>query len=393
MKHKIVIFILMLGVFSIINTEMGVIGILPLIANHYEITITDAGLLVSLFALAVAFAGPTMPLLFSGMNRKKAMIMVLSIFALCNLISAFAQNFTTALIARVIPAFFHPIYVSLALSVAGSCVEESEAPKAISKVLIGVSAGMVLGVPVVSLIANETSLMMGMLFFALVNVIALIATMLIIPNQPVTQKLTYGEQLSCLKQPLTWQSIFAVIFLNGAIFGVYSYLSELLSTITKLSDHAVSSMLLIYGLANIVGNMIGGRELSKHPIRFVKIFPIILGIVYIALFFMGEWTIPMAILTLVWGILAGVAGNINQYWITSTVINAPEFGNGLFLAATNLGTTIGTTLCVFFIQMIGIESIMLGGILLLIMSSLFILLRIRKVQKSSTISFLQKEPR
>ena len=86
MKNKLIIFILTLGVFSIINTEMGIIGILPLISTHYGITITDAGLLVSLFALVVAFAGPTMPLLFSRMNRKKAMITVLGMFTICNII-------------------------------------------------------------------------------------------------------------------------------------------------------------------------------------------------------------------------------------------------------------------------------------------------------------------
>lgn len=73
MRKNLIIFILTLGVFSIINTEMGIVGIMPLISEHFNITITDAGLMVSLFALAVAIAGPTMPLLFSRMNRKRAM--------------------------------------------------------------------------------------------------------------------------------------------------------------------------------------------------------------------------------------------------------------------------------------------------------------------------------
>lgn len=383
MKNKLIIFILTLGVFSIINTEMGIIGILPLISTHYGITITDAGLLVSLFALAVAFAGPTMPLLFSRMNRKKAMIMVLSMFTICNLIAAFAPNFMIALIARVLPAFFHPIYVSLALTVAGSSVEEREAPKAVSKVLMGVSAGMVLGVPIVSFIANSTSLMVGMLFFAIVNAIALIATLIFIPTQPVSERLTYGEQLKCLKFPITWISILGVVFLNGSIFGVYSYLAEILGTVTKMSENTISIVLLVYGLANIAGNMIGGKELSRRPLRFVRHFPILLGIVYIVLFFMGELTIPMVILTFIWGVLAGAAGNINQYWITSVTLDAPEFGNGLFLAATNLGTTIGTTICGLFITSMGINYTIFGGMLLLVLSLLLILWRILKYHQTS----------
>lgn len=385
MKKNMVVFILTLGVFSIINTEMGIIGIMPLISQHYDVTITDAGLMVSLFALAVAIAGPTMPLLFSRMKRKKAMVMVLAMFTMCNVIAAFAPNFIVALIARVLPAFFHPIYVSLALTVAASSVEEKDAPKAVSKVLMGVSAGMVLGVPIVSFIANATSLMIGMLFFAIVNLIALAATIFLIPEQPAAEKLSYGEQLTCLKQPMIWISIFGVMFLNGAIFGVYSYLAELLGTVTNLSDNVVSMMLLVYGLANIVGNMVGGKELSTRPIHFVKIFPILLGIVYFVLFLVGELTIPMAIMTFLWGVLAGAAGNINQYWITSALPDAPEFGNGLFLAATNLGTTIGTTLCGWFITSMGISYVILGGALLLIFSMILILWRV-KAYHSTVIS-------
>jgi predicted MFS family arabinose efflux permease len=53
-KNNLLIFILTIGVFGIINTEMGVLGILPLLAEKFSISIAQAGLLVSLFALAVA---------------------------------------------------------------------------------------------------------------------------------------------------------------------------------------------------------------------------------------------------------------------------------------------------------------------------------------------------
>ena len=169
------ILILTTGVFGIINTEMGIIGILPLIAEQFTVSIPQAGLLVSLFALVVAIAGPTMPLLFSGINRKTAMLLVLGVFILGNIVSIFASNFTILLIARVVPALFHPIYCSLAFTVAAASVSKKEAPIAVSKLFIGVSAGMVLGVPISSFVASTTSLGMAMLFFAVVNSISFIA--------------------------------------------------------------------------------------------------------------------------------------------------------------------------------------------------------------------------
>ena len=102
------------------NTEMGIIGVLPLVAEHFHVSISQAGLLVSLFALAVAISGPTLPLLFSGINRKQVMLLALGVFLIGNTVSIFTSNFTIAIIARVVPAFFHPIYVSLAFTVAAA---------------------------------------------------------------------------------------------------------------------------------------------------------------------------------------------------------------------------------------------------------------------------------
>jgi len=374
-RNNLIVFILTLGVFAIINTEMGVVGILPLIADNFHVSVSQAGLLVSLFALAVAIAGPTMPLLFSGINRRTVMLLVLGIFFVGNIISVFTTNFTVILIARVIPAFFHPIYCSLAFTAASASVSKEDAPKAVAKVLMGVSAGMVLGVPVASFIASVTSLEMAMLFFAIMNGIAFIATLIFVPSMPVNERLSYGEQLSVLKRPVTWISIATVIFLNGAVFGVYSYLAEYLKTVTNMQEKTISLILLIYGVANIIGNIIAGKLLTKNAIKFVVSFHFTLGVVYIILFLMGQFTVPMALITLAWGILAGAGGNINQYWIMSSAPEAPEFANGLFLTAANLGTTFGTSVCGLLISEIGTKYIVLGGMIFLIFSFISVLLR------------------
>lgn len=123
-KKNLLIAILMVGTFGILNTEMGFIGILPYIAERYDVTIVRAGLLISLFAFGVAVAGPTMPLIFSKFNRKNVMVFVLSLFTICNLISVFAESFDLLLAVRVLPAFFHPVYCSMAFTVAAQLAGE-----------------------------------------------------------------------------------------------------------------------------------------------------------------------------------------------------------------------------------------------------------------------------
>jgi len=89
----LLVFILTVGVFGIINTEMGVVGILPLIAETFKVSVPQAGWTVSVFALVVAASAPITPLLFSGVNRKKVMLLALGLFTLSNIISMLTTNF------------------------------------------------------------------------------------------------------------------------------------------------------------------------------------------------------------------------------------------------------------------------------------------------------------
>ena len=375
-QNNLLVFILTVGVFGILNTEMGFIGILPLLADQFQVSISQAGLLVSLFALVVAVSGPTMPLLFAGINRKKIMLLVLGVFILGNLVSLFATSFTVALVARVIPAFLHPVYCSLAFTVAAASVSKEEAPKAVSKVFIGVSAGMVLGVPVSSFIASNISLGMAMVFFAVINAVAFVATIFFVPSMPVSEKLSYGSQIRVLKKSVTWISIIAVILMNGAVFGVFSYLAKYLESVTGLSWNILSFVLLVYGLANVLGSIIAGKLLIRNATSLVVAFPVVLGVVYGMLFFTGKFATPVVLITLAWGVLGGIGANINQYWIATAAPEAPDFANGLFLTAANLGTTLGTTVCGAFIAEMGIEYVVLGGLLLSSLSIAFILARV-----------------
>ncbi|HTE32899.1 MAG TPA: MFS transporter, partial [Chryseolinea sp.] len=104
MKNKIY-YVLALGAFGIITTEFGVIGILPTLAKEFHVSIETAGWLLSGFALTVAITGPFTNMLTAKVNRKLIMCIVLGIFVVSNLLSAFSPNFTVLMVARILPAF------------------------------------------------------------------------------------------------------------------------------------------------------------------------------------------------------------------------------------------------------------------------------------------------
>ena len=374
-KHNhLLMFILTLGVFGILNTEMGVVGIIPIIAETFGVTVPDAGWTVSLFALIIVFSAPVVPLLFSRVNRKTVMVLALSVFVISNLVSVFTTNFTVLLITRAIPAFFHPLYVSIAFSTAASSVSREDAPKAVSKIFAGVSAGMVLGVPVTSYIASE-SFSAAMVFFTVVNAFVLLATIFLIPSMPVKERLSYGTQLSVLRKPVLWNSFLAALLMNAAMFGFYSYLSDYLITVTDVSFKVISLLLFVYGMANIVGNIAAGKLLAQRPFATLKYVPAIMAILYLVLYGLGKLTIPTSIVILILGIFAGIANNGNQFMVSTSATEAPDFANGLFLTAANLGTTLGTAICGMFITVWGTQSSPLGAVAFLLVGVASIIIR------------------
>lgn len=256
------------------------------------------------------------------------MLLSLAVFVVSNIISVFATDFDIILAARLIPAAFHPVYVSLAFTVAAESVEKTEAPKAVARVFIGVSAGLVLGVPMTSLIATESSFAFAMTFFAVVNMAVLAATAIWMPCpcQSVKNRVMVPSSGS-LENPDSWIAIIHFHLLNGSVFGFFSYMADYLNVVTGMGARTISLMLLVFGLANIAGNIVAGKTLSTHPDRTVVAVPFILSALFLLMSVTGNWGSATAALILPFGILAGIVANANQYLISDSATEAPMFAN------------------------------------------------------------------
>ena len=376
-KENIIIYTMMFGTFGVLSTEMGVVGILPQIAQYFNVDITQAGLFVSLFALTIAICGIFMPLVFSKFDRKKSFILVLAIFTLFSTIGAFVTDFNIALICRIIPAIFHPIYCGLALTVAAEIVEPEKAQDAVSKVIMGVSAGMIIGVPITTFVASNFGYQYAMMWFSAVTFIALVATIIFFPKLPGKEQ-SYGGQISVAKTGIFIISILGVIFLNAGMYTSYSYISEFLNSITQIFGTELSIVLFIYGVASIVGNWLGAKLLNRNTNTTVLTFPIIFSIIMVGMFCFGSVKIPTIILMALWGLLAGIGNDISQYWMVSAAPEAPEFANGIFLSMGNVGVTIGTTIAGAVVLNMGVQYVMLAAIAVLILDLILLYIRTKK---------------
>ena len=368
-SESLLITILTLGVFGIINTEMGVVGIIPQIAERFDVTVSTSGLCVSVFALVVSVAAPVLPLLFFGINRRTMMLAALILFVASKILSMVTDSFAVLLAARALPAFLHPVYVAMAFTLAAAATKDDPS-RGIARVFVGVSAGMVLGVPMTTFVTTHWSYEAAMGIFAVINTVVLVATFFLVPNMPAKQH-DPGHQLRVLKKPSLWLGVSAFACINGAMFGFFSFMSDFLHEVSAFSFDAVSSVLLAYGFANIAGNMLAGRVFGRYKKLFTRVGPAMMLALYSLLYVFAPNGIFAVVLVVLLGICAGFINISGQYMISSAAREAPDFSNGLFLTAANFGTAMGTSLCGIFISLQGTRAALFATCILLLASLVF----------------------
>ncbi|PCN43961.1 MFS transporter [Brevibacillus laterosporus] len=375
--NPLLIMMLALGVFGIITTEMGIVGVLPQITQKFNITTSQAGLLVSIFALVVAISGPFLTLLASGINRKGILLTAVLMFMISNMVYAYTTSFEMMLAFRILPAIFHPIFFSVALVTAAKLVPLEKSGHAITKVFAGITVGFAFGIPLTSFLAEQFSLEAAFLFGAIVSAIAFAGILFWLPSMPVKEKMSYGKQISILRKPGLWVNIATVICIFAAMFTVYSYFAEYLGQVTHMNGSWISFMLMLFGLIMIFGNFLFGSSLQKNMMKTVISFPLLYIVIYVLAYYFGSSFIPMAAVVFFWGIIHSGGLIVSQTWLMTEAKESPEFGNSLFVSFSNLGITLGTSIGGWFISQLGIHQLIWSGITFALLAFFFIMIKIK----------------
>lgn len=333
-----------LGFIAVITTEFGVIGILPQIAEHYQIGIDKAGWLLSAFALIIALTGPFMTLFMSGFDRKKVMLAAIAIFLFTAVVSAMSPPFWLLMLVRILPAFLQPVYIATALSVAVSGSDKKDANGLMGIVFMGVALAMVTTVPFATWLASLSIWESSFIIQGVVSTIALAAIYFLLPAMPVKEKKSYKSQLTILTKPTFIISTAMNFFMITAWFSTYSYFADYLNKAKGMDGTMVSYMLFLFGIIGVFANWIAGKMLSWNVAKTTALFLSGTVIMPFLLYFSGD-SLPANIISIaVWGFLYSPSFQNASTYMISSVPNSLEFANSLATSFGNLGVTLGTTL-------------------------------------------------
>lgn len=377
MNSKKNLYVLALGVFGITTTEFGVIGVLPDLAKAFHVSIEKAGWLLSAFALIVAVFGPIMVSVSSSINRKKLLVFSLFLFFICNILSGLVDNFYQLLIIRMLPAFFHPIYWSVALSIAERNSKPEDKSKAVGIIFSGLTIATVLGVPIATFISGLMNWQWSFFMTGFINLIALVGLQIFLStSEDKIPSVVYSKK-KILSNRLLWVNIMLVFFIIMAMYSTYGYMADFLKSVALMDGDQISLMFFIFGLIGVIGNYLAGKLMGKFPYGTTLSFIILLAGIHVLLHVFGGVFIAVVLLISIWGLVHSGGFLISNINLTSSTSDAPEFINSVFTSCGNFAVTAGALLGGQVIASYGIQNVVWASVGCLMIS--FVILIVKRM--------------
>lgn len=340
------LFALTIAAYAIGTTEFVIVGLLPTVANDLHITLPLAGLIVSVYALGVTFGAPILTALTGRIERKPLLLGLMALFIIGHIIAALSPGYEVLLVARVVSAFAHGVFFSVGSTIAADLVPENRRASAIAMMFMGLTVAIVTGVPLGTFIGQTLGWRTTFAVVAGLGVVAFAGIALLLPsNLKKAPPASIGEQIRVLATGRLLL-VYAMTALGyGGTFVAFTFLAPILEQITGFASSAVALILMLYGVAIAIGNVVGGRISNRDPVKALTFLFIAQALVLVLFGFtaISPWlTIPtLAIL----GFLsfANVPGL--QLYVVQLARelrpNAVDVASALNIAAFNLGIAMG----------------------------------------------------
>ncbi len=372
-KSILALIALAVSAFAIGTTEFISVGLLPLISRDLHVSITTAGLTVTLYALGVTFGAPILTSLTSRMAKKSLLLLIMIFFMIGNGIAASAGNIDVLLVGRVLAAFSHGVFMSIGSTIAADLVPSNRRATAISIMFTGLTVATVTGVPFGTFIGQHFGWRLTFLMIVAIGVIAFVANSLLIPSDLHRGGSTSIRMQSKLFAHGPLLLVFAITALGyGGTFVVFTYLSPLLQQVTHFSSQAIAVILLIYGVAIAIGNTIGGKVANRNPIHALLIMFIAQVVVLAILKFALPFKIPALLMVCLMGLFAFMNVPGLQHYVVilakRLVPEAVDTASAINIAAFNAGIAMGSFLGGVVTNSVGLADTTWVGALMILLA-------------------------
>lgn len=324
-----------------ILSELMPSGVLGLMMADLNISEIQAGNLVGYYAIASAiFAIPLISLTMQ-FNRKVLLLILLSGFAVSNIISGLVHNYIIIIVLRVIGGVCAGVMWPMIAAYGMRLVGEEHHGKAIAVIMAGTTLGISLGMPVMTSIGNQFGWRTEFIGLGAVIIVIAIISVFALPSTP-------GERLTKSSSPFALLKIPAVLLillltLLGVIahYGVYVYITSLVEEINLAGG--VESALLFFGVGSLISVLLAIKYTDKHlRLLTVSMFALLIIAMVIFLLF-GRITGMGHFAFFLWGLSFGPLVTLLQAAVSRQVQTAKDVATSVQSSVFNLSIMIASS--------------------------------------------------
>jgi predicted MFS family arabinose efflux permease len=330
-----------LGVFALVTAEFLPASLLTPIAADFRISEGAAGQTVTATAAFGLLSSLLVTAVIRNLDRRILMLGFTILLLVSNLIAAFAFNLPMLLVGRVLLGAALGGFWTMSAALAMRLVPESSVPRALSIIFSGVSAATIVAAPVGIYIGHLFGWRAVFLMAAGLSAMTLMAQAATLPRMPATGSARLGTLVEVLKRRGVTVGMVCAMLVFVGHFAFFTYLRPFLEFTTGAGIAIISSVLLGFGVANLLGTVLSGFMLERSLRVTLASMPLVMAIICacLATFNSSLW-LDLALITL-WGMVFGAVPVAWSTWLTRTVPDEAESAGGLLVAAVQLAIMIG----------------------------------------------------
>lgn len=333
----------MLGIFSIVTTEILPIGLLTPIGDTFGISDGTAGLMMTLPGVLAAVAAPVVTVTTRRVDRRRMLCALMLVLALANFLAALAPGYWLMMVSRVLLGLVIGAFWSIGASLASRLVPAAQVGRATAVIFAAVPLGSVLGVPAgtwLGQLVGWRAVFVVMGGLAVVVLVALVVSLPPLPPGSVTRLGVLRGLLRSARVRVAGAVTFCVV---AAHFGTYTYVTPFLEDVIGASPRAITLFLLAYGVAGILGNFLAGAWVRRAPRGTFGVAAGLIAVVTLLLPVLGAGGAGggsgaagyggALVLLVVWGVAYGAVPVCSQTWFVNAAPRAPEAASVLFTSS------------------------------------------------------------
>lgn len=273
-----------IGSFGIGTGEFVIMGLLPDVAGHTGVHVTQAAYAISAYALGVVVGAPVLAVFAARSPRHLLLITLMAWFALGNLATAAATGLPSLIAARFLAGLPHGAYLGVASLVAASLAPPDRRAQAVGRVMLGLTGATLAGVPIATWLGQGLGWRAAFAFVALTGAAACAAIWAFVPRTPADRDATPLRELTALARPKVLQTLGIGSVGLGGLFCVFSYITPTMTQVAGLPERYMPLVLAVFGVGMISGNILGARLADR------ALMPTILGSLVWNVLVMGSFT-------------------------------------------------------------------------------------------------------